>query len=86
MDKGQKSPGLLGDGSRRGTSAHRRPVERPRLAVTDRDEQPDVAEPGGKVVGVVRGPDITVALRVAPQRTWGRSSRTMASPRAPGRR
>jgi hypothetical protein len=48
-------------------SAGGRIVERARLPVAERHEQADVAQLGGKVVGVVGGPDVGLLLRVAPQ-------------------
>ena len=47
-----------------------RSVERAGLAVADRDEQADLAQPGSEVVGVVRGPQVAVAPRVAPEGVW----------------
>ena len=44
-----------------------RPVQRAGPAAPGRDEQADAAQPGGEVVGVVRGPEAAVAPRVAPQ-------------------
>src|SRR5215216_4694022 len=46
----------------------RRLIERPRLAVAERDEQADALQSGRQVVGVVSGPDIAVSSRVTPER------------------
>src|SRR4029450_12959346 len=51
-----------------GLSTDPRGVERPRLAVAERDEQADAAQAGRQVVGVVLGPHIALTSRVTPQR------------------